>query len=104
MGEKSAASRERGHPEIFWVLFVVVSTGVFVAVVEPARREAEEVCRRVEAADAEIEARRARLEAKRRERQALEKRDPEAWRAMGHRVGLLPSGSRPAAPRSPEQR
>jgi hypothetical protein len=78
---KSPARPFGEHSEVFWILFVLASAGIFVAVVEPARREARDASRHVEAARAEIELRRERLERKRRERQALESGDVEAWKA-----------------------
>jgi hypothetical protein len=107
MGKKNDDSKRSERPEIFWILFVLVSAAVFFAVVEPARREAAAARRRLQRARDRLEAKRRLTEALRREREALERGDPEAWRAAAYAAGLGSPGTyrlREKRPRSGQQR
>jgi type II secretory pathway component PulM len=88
MGKPKEESERSERPEIFWILFLLVSAGVFLTVVEPARRETAEVRRRLEEVRAKLEATRRKIDRMRRERRALERGDPEAMKAAYHNSGL----------------
>ena len=89
-GEKGSA----GRPEIFWILFLLVSAGVFLTVVEPARRETAAARRRLERARQELAALRRKIEVMRRDRRALERGEPEAWKAAMSAAGMKLPGTR----------
>ncbi|MHC4915409.1 MAG: hypothetical protein ACYTGB_07935 [Planctomycetota bacterium] len=98
MSKAAGEIRSSGHPEIFWILFLLVSAGVFLTVVEPARRETAAARRRLARARRDLAALRQRIAVMRRDRRALERGDPEAWRAAISAAGLrLPGTHRLAA-------
>ncbi len=88
MGKAKRTGDSSGRPEIFWILFVLASAGVYFALVEPARREAAGAHRRLERARAGLEARLERIAHMRRDRRALQENDPEAWKAAAHACGM----------------
>jgi uncharacterized protein involved in exopolysaccharide biosynthesis len=94
MGEQPREEKRTERPEIFWILFLMVSAGVFIAVLEPARREAAAARRHLEDIGEKLDARREHIQALRRQRQALEKGDPEAMRAAISAAGLNQPGAR----------
>ena len=94
MRERDGEECPSRRPEIFWVLFVLVSAGVFAAVVEPARRQAAAARLRVRRARAELEEHRRHLEDMRRVRRRLERDDPEAWTAAARALGMSRPGER----------
>ncbi len=99
MGKREKAEERRERPEIFWILFLLVSAAVFFAVVEPARREAAAARRRLDELEADLAERRAGIETLRRERRALERGDLEALKAAAHAAGL----NRPGAWDEPQE-
>jgi len=99
MDKREEPKERRERPEIFWILFLLVSAAVFFAMVEPARREAAAARRRLAELEGELEKRRAKVKALRRERKALESGDLEALRAAAHAAGL----NRPGAWDEPEE-
>jgi hypothetical protein len=88
MSGRHDRAADREHPEIFWVLFLLVTAAMLLAVVEPARRENAAARRELERLEAELDRRLRRIEALCRERQALERGDPEAVRAAACAAGL----------------
>ncbi len=106
MSKAAEENRSAARPEIFWVLFLLVSAGVFLTVVEPARRETAAARRRLEHARRELGALRRRIEVLRRDRRALERGEPEAWKAAMSAAGLKLPGTRriSAADRSKDER
>ncbi len=106
MSEENHESERSERPEIFWILFLLVSAGVFIAVLEPARRETAAAHRRLQDIRKQLDASRERIEALRRQRKALEQGDPEAVRAAMFAAGLNRPGARelPSAGRNGKQR
>lgn len=81
------------RPEVYWLVFVLVGATIMLAVVEPARRAAEDAETRVKRARTELQRIRDQVEAMRRERRALESGDRQAWEAAAHAAGLGRPGS-----------
>ncbi len=88
MGEPRREGTGSGRPEIYWILFVLVSAGVYLAVVEPARREAASARGRLARARAKLAARLERISHMRRDRKALQGNDRQAWEAAARGEGM----------------
>ncbi len=104
MGEPKREGTGSGRPEIFWILFVLVSAGVYLAVVEPARREAASARARLSRARAKLAARLQRISYMRRDRKALEGNDPKAWEAVARGQGMGAPGEFQVPEPPPETR
>ena len=89
MVEGRGKARAWKRPEVFWVVFVLASTGAFLGVVEPAWREhAAAGARLVEIRACAAEHDRC-LEELRRARQGLEGGDALLWEAVARDRGMI---------------
>lgn len=98
----SSGQPESRHPEIFWVLFTVISGAMLLAVVEPARREQAAASERIGQVRAWAQEHRSYLEDLRATRRGLEANDRAVWEAVARNQGMAGSGEiRLATPADP---
>jgi hypothetical protein len=98
----SSESRRPRHPEVFWVLFTVVSGAVLLAIVEPARREHAATAERVRRVRSWASEHQAHLEDLRATRRSLEAGEPDVWEAVARNQGMSgPEEIRLAPPKAP---
>jgi hypothetical protein len=83
-------ARRAPHPEIFWVLFTVISGAMLLAVVEPARREQAAADQRIRQVRGWADQHRSYLEDLRSTRRGLEANDRALWEAVARNQGMAP--------------
>jgi uncharacterized protein YlxW (UPF0749 family) len=88
MSQEQQSQTKFWRPEIFWVLFILVSCAVFMGVVEPARQDEVLARKQTELIRSELRQARKRMQDLKREREALKRNDPEALRAAAYAFGL----------------
>jgi hypothetical protein len=103
LSAENPESRRTRHPEIFWVLFTVVSGTVLLAVVTPAQREHAAAAERIRQVRSWAAEHQAYLEDLRATRQGLENGDRDIWEAVARNQGMSgPEELRlPPSPKAP---
>ena len=97
-------ARSTRYPEIFWVLFTVISGAMLLAMVEPARREHAAAAERMRQVEAWAAEHRARLEDLRATRLNLEAGERDVWEAVARNQGMSGPEELRLAPAPPAPR